>query len=92
MKWAKAIALMIAIICLFSIVNNMDYRQQQRVAEWKESIQAIELEQEQMQNDVIRIQEQLLAAEQELRIQNGLIWDIRERLHFDLELELEGEN
>lgn len=91
LKRAKVIALMIVILCLFSIVGNMDLKQQQKTAEWKNSIQALELEQEKMQADIIRIQERLLEAEEELRVQNALVWDIRERLHLDLEAELEGE-
>lgn len=92
MKWIKAIAATIVIICLFSIVGNMDLKQQQREADWAESVQAMELEQEKMQNDIIRIQEQFLSAEEQIRVQNALVWDIRDRLHLDLEIELEGEN
>ena len=92
MKWIKTIAATIVIICLFSIVGNMDLKQQQREADWAESVQAMELEQEKMQNDIIRIQEQFLSAEEQIRVQNALVWDIRDRLHLDLEIELEGEN
>jgi len=70
----------------------MDLKQQQREADWAESVQAMELEQEKMQNDIIRIQEQFLSAEEQIRVQNALVWDIRDRLHLDLEIELEGEN
>lgn len=92
MKWAKAVVATTIIISLFSIVGNMDYKLKMREEAWKSSVQAIEMEQEKMQADIMQIQEQLLTAEQELRVQNGLIWDIRDRLHLDLELELEGEN
>ena len=90
MKWIKAIAAVMIIICLFSIVGNMDLKQQQRAAEWQESVQAIEMEQERIQNDIILIREQLIYAEEQLYAQNILIWDIRDRLHLDLEAELEG--
>lgn len=92
LKWSKAIVATAILICLFSIVGNMDYKLKMREEAWKSSVQAIEMEQEKMQADIMQIQEQLLTAEQELRVQNGLIWDIRDRLHLDLELELEGEN
>lgn len=92
LKWSKAIVATAILICLFSIVGNMDYKLKMREEAWKSSAQALELEQEKMQADIIRIREQLIAAEQELRVQNGLIWDIRDRVHLDLELELEGEH
>lgn len=88
LKWAKAILATAILICLFSIVGNMDLKQQQRGAEWHASVQAIEMEQEKMQNDIIRIREQLLEVEEDIRIQNMLIWDIRDRLHLDLEIDL----
>lgn len=88
-RWIKAIAAIVVLICFLSIINNIEYRQQQRAAAWKESVQAIELEQEKIQNDIIRIREQLISAEEQLHTQNLLVWDIRSRLHLDLEADLE---
>jgi len=58
---------------------------------WKESTQALELEQQKIQLEIEETREKLLKAEDQIRAHNLLIWDIRDRLHLDLELELEGE-
>lgn len=91
MKWAKAIVAITIIISLFSIVGNMDYKLKMREEAWKSSVQAINMEQERIQNDIILIREQLIDAEEQLYAQNMLIWDIRDRLHLDLDLELKNE-
>ncbi len=68
---------------MMSIVNNMDYRQQQRAEEWKNSVQALEMERERIEQEIIKIQEQIDSH-------NLLIWDIRDRVHLDLGWEIEN--
>ncbi len=90
MKRWQVLALVVLLIMCHSLVNNMDLKQQQREAEWAESRQALELEQEKIQLDIIEIREQLAKADEQLYSYNLLLWEMRERLHLDLELELEG--
>lgn len=79
------------IVIAHCIVNNMDYKLAQQEEAWSNSVQALELEQEKLQLDIEEIKEHLKHADEQLHSYNLLIWDIRSRLHLDLELQLEEE-
>lgn len=83
--------LIIFLILLYCIVGTLEYQIAVQEEAWKESTQALELEQQKIQLDILEVREQILKADEQIRAHNLLIWDIRNRLHLDLELELEGE-
>lgn len=80
------------IIIAQCVVNTMDAKMRMREEAWEESVQALEMEQEKLQLDIEEVREQLVRADEQLHSYNLLIWDIRQRLHFDLELELQEES
>jgi len=77
------------ILIAYCIVENMDAKMYMKEEAWKESTQALELEQQKIQLEIEETREKLLKAEDQIRAHNLLIWDIRDRLHLDLELQLE---
>lgn len=83
--------LIIFLILLYCIVGTLEYQIAVQEEAWSNSVQALELEQEKIQLEIEETREKLLKAEEQIRAHNLLIWDIRDRLHLDLELELEGE-
>lgn len=89
MKRWQVLALAVFLVMCHSIVNNMDLKQQQREADWVESRQALEAEQEKIQLDILEIREQLAKSDEQLHSFNLLLWEMRDRVHLDLELELE---
>ena len=84
----QLLGLMLIIFLLYGIVGHMEYKQDMREKAWANSVQALELEQEKIQLEIEETREKLLKAEEQIRAHNLLIWDIRDRLHLDLELEL----
>lgn len=87
----QLLGLMLIIFLLYGIVGHMEYKQDMREKAWANSVQALELEQEKIQLEIEETREKLLKAEEQIRAHNLLIWDIRDRLHLDLELQLEEE-
>lgn len=85
----QLLGLMLIIFLLYGIVGHMEYKQDMREKAWANSVQALELEQEKIQLEIEETREKLLKAEVQIRAHNLLIWDIRDRLHLDLELQLE---
>jgi len=88
--WQKIGLLLTLIVCVL-IVGHMEYEQELQEEAWVKSVQALEMEQQKIQLDILEVREQILKADEQIRAHNLLIWDIRNRLHLDLELELEGE-
>lgn len=77
------------LIVFYSIIGHMEMQQEQREIAWQESKQALEAQQQKLQLDILEVREQLDKADEQLQAHNLLIWDIRDRLHLDLERELE---
>ena len=89
MKRWQVLALAAFLLISYSLVNNMDIKQQQREEAWAESVQAVEIEQERIQLDILEMREQIAKADEQLYSYNLFLWEMRDRLHLDLELELE---
>ena len=83
--WCLAIFLFI----LYGIVGHLDYKLQVQEFAWQESKQALEVQQEKLQLDILEVREELAKTDEQLQAHNLLIWNIRDRLHLDLESELE---
>lgn len=90
MKWVKGIIAAVILISFYSIIGNMEYRIVQRELEWRKSVQAVEMEQENVQSRIAELQKQYEDIEELYVCQGILLDDIRTRLHFELFEELEG--
>ena len=90
-KWQGVGLLMLLsfLLLAYNIVGGMDLKQELQAEAWNESVQALEIKQEKIQLDILEAKEQLERFDEQLQAHNLLIWDIRERVHLDLELELE---
>lgn len=89
MKKRYGFGVLIFFILAYSIVGHLDYKLMQQEETWKESVQALEVEQEKIQAKIEESRELLLKADKTLKEHHLLIWDIRNRLHLDLEAQLE---
>ena len=87
-KWQVLCLALFLIIC-FGIIGTMEYRLELQEEAWAESRQAVEAEQEKIQQDILEIREQLDRADEQIYAHNLLIWEMRDRVHLDLETELE---
>lgn len=83
------LVLAIFLFILYGIVGHLDYKLQVQESAWQESKQALEIEQEKLQADILEMRERLAKVDEQLQAQNLLVWDIRDRLHLDLETEIE---
>ncbi len=79
-----AVVAIIALITTVGIVGRMDYKLMEQEQAWENSVQAAQLEQEKVQEDIIRLQQKYDRIEDMYIAQGIWIKDIRERLHFDL--------
>lgn len=82
-KWFLLI-LFIFLLAAHGFVGNMDRKMQLQEEAWKNSVQAVELQQQEAELRVIELKDQLKAAEEQVIAQGLLIYDIRERLNFTL--------
>jgi len=87
-KWQVLCLALFVLIC-YTIVGTLDLKQQQQEEAWANSVQALEAEQEKIKLDILEIREQLDRADEQIHAHNLLIWEMRERVHLDLETELE---
>lgn len=88
--WQKIGLLLTLIVCVL-IVGHMEYEQELQEEAWVKSVQALELQQQEIQALIEETREELAKADHTLHEHHILIWDIRNRLHLDLEAELEEE-
>jgi len=79
------------ILVAYCVLETMDAKMYMREEAWKESVQALEFEQLRLQTEIEETRTILEKFEEQIHAHNLLIWDIRNRLHFDLELDLEEE-
>lgn len=89
MKKRQVFEIAIATLILCCIIGIMKYKLQLQEAALAESVQAVEIEQEKIQAEIQKVRVQLKRADEQLYSYNLLLWEMRERLHLDLELELE---
>lgn len=87
----QLLGMTLVILLCYAIVGHMQYEQELMEEEWLKSVQALELQQEQVQALIEETREELLKTDKTLDEHHILIWDIRNRLHLDLEAELEEE-
>lgn len=86
-----AVVAVMALIVSVGIVGRMDYQMLQQEQAWQNSVQAIEMEQEKVSNEIMMLKDQFETMGKEVGAQSVLIWDIRERVHLDIGWEIEQE-
>lgn len=86
-----AVILVVYIVASSIFLNNMDRKIAERERAWQESVQAIEMEQEKVSNEIMMLKDQFETMGKEVGAQSVLIWDIRERVHLDIGWEIEQE-
>ncbi len=90
-KQLKGIIGAMVIVFLFGIVGNMEYRQIKREEAWENSVQAWELEQENIQSRIEELKGKYERLEDMYIAQGIHISNIRERMHLDFFEDLENE-
>lgn len=84
------IVAVVALVIAIGLVGKMDCKMYEQEQAWQESVQALELEQENVQSRIAELQKQYEDIEELYVCQGILLDDIRTRLHFELFEELEG--
>jgi len=71
------------LILIIGLVGNMDIKMLEQEIAWRTSVQALEMEQEKAQEDIIRLQEQYGELEDRTLVQGIKIYDFYRRMHFE---------
>ena len=87
-KHFQVLWVFLLLVVMYSFIGHMEQQQQEQVLAWQNSEQALQIEQEKLELDIIEAREELARFDEQLQAHNLLIWDIRERVHSDLEVEL----
>lgn len=90
-RFAITVAALFILLSTISYLNNLDLKIAAREAAWQNSVQALQMEQEKVGNEIMILRDQLENMGKEVGAQSVLIWDIRERVHLDIGWEIEQE-